>query len=157
MTLLSSRSPIRPETLPDAAVPEQLVRAPDNKLTILPQLPLLALSLLVCAARLELVLYSDLINFNMAYDEYTSLMSKAKSISLATNGSATRGRPWSFEKCLAMWNHLVELELLTPAGALSSVRKLVDRTEMCKVDVTLEEIRDITTGLDGQLKDWCKI
>lgn len=131
--------------------------APDNKLHLVSQLPLLAFSLLICAARLELVHCSDLVNFNMAYDEYTSMLSKSKIASLATNGGGVVSRSWSPDMSMSMWNYLVDCELLIPNVGSGTGKKTMERTEMCRIDVALEEIRDFVPGIDSQLKDWCKI
>ena len=56
-----------------------------------------------------------------------------------------------------MWNYLVECELMLSLIGSASVRKTVERTEMCRIDVALEEIRDHVVGIDASLKDWCKI
>ncbi|KAL8814106.1 MAG: hypothetical protein Q9191_008574, partial [Dirinaria sp. TL-2023a] len=50
----------------------------DNKLSLLPTLSDLALSLLIAAARLDIILSTDLCTFAMAYDEYVSLASRLK-------------------------------------------------------------------------------
>lgn len=136
---------------------QNVFSAPDNKLQIVSQLPLLAFSLLICAARLELVHCSDLVNFNMAHDEYTSMLSKSKIASLATNSSGAVSRAWSSDMSLDMWNYLVECELLIPNTGSGLGKKTVERTEMCRIDVALEEIRDFVPGIDPQFKDWCRI
>lgn len=51
---------------------------PDSKLHLLPSLSELALSLLIAAARLDVVLDTDLCNFEMAYEEYVALAGRLK-------------------------------------------------------------------------------
>lgn len=132
-------------------------QAPDNKLHLIAQLPQLALSMLICAARLELVHFSDLINFNMAYDEYLSMVSRSKIASSSSTTSMSSGRAWNSELAFNMWNYLVECELMLPLIGGAHMRKNVERTEMCRIDVSLEELRDLVAGIDPSLKDWCKI
>ena len=93
----------------------------------------------------------------MAYDEYTSMLSRTKFANAATNGGGVVSRSWSPDMSLSMWNHLVECELLIPNTGAGLGKRVVERTEMCRIDVALEEIRDFVPGIDPQLKDWCKI
>ncbi|KZF25326.1 hypothetical protein L228DRAFT_280574 [Xylona heveae TC161] len=58
---------------------------PDSKLHLLPGLSDLALSMLIAAARLDVILDTDVCNFNMAYDQYCSLAAKAKVQSFTTS------------------------------------------------------------------------
>lgn len=124
---------------------------------MVPQLPVLALSLLICAARLELVHDSDLVNFNMVYDEYVTLISRFKAVGLASSGGSAMSRVWSAGMSLTMWNYLVHCELLISASATGNLKRVVERTEMCRIDVSLEEVRDTASSTDAQLKEWCKI
>lgn len=57
---------------------QQQLDAPDSKLQLLAALSELELSLLIAAARLDIVLNTDTVNFAMAYDEYVSLMGKQR-------------------------------------------------------------------------------
>lgn len=96
-------------------------------------------------------------NFNMTYDEYSSMISRSKSASSASNTSGSSGRAWSSGLAFGMWNYLVECELIIPLTGTGVIKKNVERTEMCRIDVALEEIRDYVHDIDPQLKDWCKI
>lgn len=78
---------------------DHLLSPPDSKLSILPHLSELEISLLIAAARLDVILDTDTSNFNMAYDEYTSLASKSKIqassavVSSTVNNSSHHVRP----------------------------------------------------------------
>ncbi|CAK7268854.1 origin recognition complex subunit 4 [Sporothrix epigloea] len=119
--------------------------APGSKLYLLAALSELELSLLISAARLDIVLSTDTVNFAMAYDEYVSLMSRQRvQASLAGSGlgaggtGATQhlsggrgvGRPpggsttvvgggarvWGRGVASRAWERLAALGLLIPAG-----------------------------------------
>ncbi|KAJ4291672.1 origin recognition complex subunit 4 [Kalmusia sp. IMI 367209] len=77
-SLSSSLSLAYPTTLP-----------PDSKLSLILGISTLALSLLIAAARLDIIHDSDTCNFNMAYDEYVTLASKARIQSAAGGASAS--------------------------------------------------------------------
>ncbi|KAL1902623.1 origin recognition complex subunit 4 [Sporothrix stenoceras] len=119
---------------------------PDSKLHLLASLSELELSLLIAAARLDIVLSTDTVNFAMAYDEYVSLMSRQRvQSSLAGSGVGSGrgvGRPpggggagtvggtvvgggarvWGRGVASRAWERLAALSLLIPAGMGASAR-----------------------------------
>ncbi|CAK7268901.1 origin recognition complex subunit 4 [Sporothrix epigloea] len=123
---------------------------PDSKLHLLAALSELELSLLISAARLDIVLSTDTVNFAMAYDEYVSLMGRQRvQASLAGSGLGSGtgaiqhrpsgrgvGRPpgvsttvvgggarvWGRGIASRAWERLAALGLLIPAGLGASSR-----------------------------------
>lgn len=134
--------------------------APDSKLQLLQGLSNLDLSLLIAAARLDIVLDSDLCTFGMAYDEYVALASKAKLSSSAAGQLATGAgaRVWSIEIARAAWERLVALELVVPAigGSAGVGGTKGEGSRMWKVDVSLEEIAPSVDGLGTVMARWCR-
>ncbi|KAF2733008.1 hypothetical protein EJ04DRAFT_553680 [Polyplosphaeria fusca] len=136
--------------------PSNLFSAPDSHLSLLPTLSTLALSLLIATARLDIIHDSDTCNFNMAYDEYVSLASKARIQSAAGGASASGSvsKVWGKDVAKTEWELLVELGLLMPvvggqAGGFSMIR----------CDVSLEEIGAVLAGekgVDKGLERWCR-
>ena len=130
---------------------------PDSKLILLSSLSSLELSLLIAAARLDIILDTDVCTFGMAYEEYVSLASKSKLQSSAAGQIAVGGggaRVWSKVVSKGAWERLASLELVLPATGAGGWG------EMWRVDVGLEEIG---TGLEGidvpgrtGLARWCK-
>lgn len=121
---------------------------PDSKLYLLESLSDLDLSLLISAARLDIVAHMDTVNFAMAYDEYTTLMGRQR-VQSATSGLLALGggvRVWGRGVAEICWERLVSLGLLMPAGMGG---------RMCKVDVVLEEI-PMGVKLNTMLARWCK-
>ncbi|PVI06254.1 hypothetical protein DM02DRAFT_552771 [Periconia macrospinosa] len=129
-----------------------------SKLPLIPHLSTLALSLLIAAARLDIIHDSDTCNFNMAYDEYVSLASKAR-IQNGVGGVSVGGsmsKVWGKEVARREWEGLVELGFVMPVllGA-------VDGFGMVRVDVALEEIGGVLKGGAGKavekgLERWCR-
>ena len=125
---------------------------PESKLIILPYLPTVALSLLIAAARLDIVLDTDTVNFNMVYDEYSSLAGKAR-IASAAGGAVTAGastKVWSRNVAIKEWDRLVAYGLLLP------LQGTVAPFGMYRVDIALEEIVPSVPGLDRTLEKWCR-
>lgn len=135
----------KPTTLDD--VNPLPLAPPDSKLHLLAALSELELSLLITAARLDIVLSTDTVNFAMAYDEYVSLMGRQRvQSSLAGSGvgmSRGVGRPpgggggggsgggtvvgggarvWGRGVASRAWERLAALSLLIPAGMGASAR-----------------------------------
>ena len=162
---------LSPSGLPTASSFVQLnsLPLPDSKLDLLPSLSDLELALLISAARLDIILDTDTCNFNMAYDEYTSLAQRARmqtsvSGAIAIGGNqGAGGRVWGREVSMGAWERLEDLGLLLPAetvgrgGAADTGRG----GRLLRADVSLEEIRDSGlealqgTGL-GSMGRWCK-
>ena len=114
------------------------LRAPESKLDLIVSLSEIELALLIVAARLEIIVDADACNFNMAYDEYLSLASRAKiqasssSSSINTTNSSPiidrTGRTsittvtylgfriWSKEIALVAWEKLGRYGLLVPVS-----------------------------------------
>lgn len=141
---------------------------PDSKLHLLRGLSDLELSLLISAARLDIVLDSDLCTFGMAYDEYVSLATRAKRSSSAAGQFATGAgaRVWGIKVAKAAWERLVLLELVVPAvGGNASTGAGTgagvggtkgEASRMWRVDVALEEIAPSVEDLGSVMGRWCK-
>ncbi len=145
--------------------------APESKLHILEGLGDIELSLLIAAARLDIILGTDTCNFNMAYDEHQTLASRAK-VQSSASGAAAIGagsKIWGREVSLGAWEKLAHYELIVPAvGALSTTAsatgagcgnggKDISRMgRMFRVDVGLEEILPSVPGMPHTMARWCK-
>ena len=132
---------------------------PDSKLHLLPGLSDLELSLLIAAARLDIILDTDMCNFNMAYDEYQRLASRVKAQSSAAGQTAvgSGARVWGREIASGAWEHLANLELILPAtggGGKGEMGRANGR--MWRVDVGLEEIGPSASGMNSVMAKWCK-
>ncbi|KAL5115183.1 origin recognition complex subunit 4 [Pleosporales sp. CAS-2024a] len=137
-------------------LPTTLLSAPDSKLFLIPALSTLALSLLIAAARLDIIHDTDTCNFNMAYDEYVTLASKARIQSaaggLSASGSVTK--VWGKDVARSEWDRLVELGLVMPV-----VMGPPGGFGMVRCDVALEEVGAVLgaeKGVDRYLERWCK-
>lgn len=155
INLSASRIPTGTDFVSQALLP------PDSKLHILPGLTDLELSLLIASARLDIILDSDTCNFNMAYDEYTTLADRAKLLSSASGAAAFGGgaRVWSREVAMGAWERLEALGLLVPAlgpgnsGGMAGVGR---GGKLWKVDVGLEEIGESKLEMSSTMLKWCK-
>jgi origin recognition complex subunit 4 len=136
--------------------PTNTLNAPDSKLFLIPNLSTLALSLLIAAARLDIIHDSDTCNFNMAYDEYVTLASKAR-IQSAAGGMSASGsvsKVWGKDVGRREWENLVELSLIMPV-----IQGQAGGFGMIRCDVALEEIGAVLSGekgVDRHLERWCK-
>ncbi len=151
---------------------------PNSKLDLLAELAELELALLIVAARLDIVLNTDTVNFAAAYEEYVSLMTKhrtqamfAASGSVGGRGSSASGgavigggaRIWGRGIAMRAWERLVALGLLLPVGAGSSrirageVTGSLEGRMMWRSEIKLEEIPAAPgvrlSSLHGR---WCK-
>ncbi len=148
-----------PTTLPTAlSFISHTLQPPDSKLALIPSLSTLALSLLIAAARLDIILDTDVCTFGMAYEEYVTLASKSKMQSSAAGQMAVGGgaRVWSKEIARGAWEYLGKLELVLSAvgGSRGGAKG-----EMWRVDVGLEEIGAVLeneSGRGGPLGRWCR-
>lgn len=124
---------------------------PDSRLHLLPSLSDTSLALLIAAARFHIAYDSDKINFNMAYHEYVELAGKVKAVSSAAGQTAVAAGTRVLGRWVArgMWEQLVELELIVPAGGEGL-------QQMFRVDVALEEIAPSVPGLGSVMAKWCK-
>ncbi|KAF2850480.1 hypothetical protein T440DRAFT_396831 [Plenodomus tracheiphilus IPT5] len=134
--------------------PSPCLLPPDSKLALIPHLSTLALSLLIAAARLDIIHDTDTANFNMAYDEYVTLASRARIQSAAggVSASSSTSKVWGKDVARREWEGLVELGLVMPVvsgqgGAFGMVR----------CDVSLEEVGEVLKGIKERgLERWCK-
>ena len=135
------------------------LRPPDSKLHLLASLSELALSLLIAAARLDIILSTDLCNFDMVYEEYVTLASRVKmqtsaSGQLAIGGGG--GRVWGRTVAKGEWESLVALELVLPAtGGTLVGRGKGEQGRMWKADVGLEEIGG-SVKMGAVMARWCR-
>lgn len=141
---------------PNTVFTPSALTAPDSKLSLLPSLSTLALSLLIATARLDIIHDSDTCNFNMAYDEYVTLASKAR-IQSAAGGMSASGsvsKVWGKDVARREWEGLVDLGFIMPV-----VLGLSGGFGMCRCDVALEEIGEVIRrekGIDRALERWCR-
>lgn len=132
---------------------------PDSKLHVLEALSDLDLSMLIAAARLDIVAHTDTVNFAMAYDEYTSLVGRQR-VQSATSGMMALGgaaRVWGRGIASMAWERLVTLGMLIPAATVgrgAAGQSGLD-AKMWKVDVALEEIPP-AVKLSAVLAKWCR-
>ncbi|RAR06222.1 origin recognition complex subunit 4 [Stemphylium lycopersici] len=136
--------------------PSTLLNAPDSKLSLIPSLSQLSLSLLIAAARLDIIHDSDTCNFNMAYDEYVTLASRARIQSAAGGLSSSSGasKVWGKDVARREWEGLVELGLCMPV-----IHGQVGAFGMVRCDVALEEVGEVLKGIKGGdkgLERWCR-
>lgn len=124
---------------------------PDSRLHLLSSLSDASLALLIAAARFHIAYDSEKINFNMAYHEYVELAGKVKAVGSAAGQSAVAGGARVLGRWVAkgLWEQLVDLELIVPAGGEGL-------QQMFRVDVALEEIAPSVPGLGSVMTKWCK-
>ena len=148
-------------TLPSLQIPggDTPLKPVDSKLHVLESLSDLDLSMLIAAARLDIVAHTDTVNFAMAYDEYTSLMGRQR-VQSATSGMLALGgsaRVWGRGIAGMAWERLVTLGMLIPAATVgrgAAGQSGLD-AKMWKVDVALEEI-PAAVKLNAVLGRWCR-
>ena len=145
------------------------LRAPESKLDLIVSLSEIELALLIVAARLEIIVDADACNFNMAYDEYLSLASRAKIQASSTSASSSSPstttttsriveragrtsittvtsfgfRIWSKEIALVGWENLGRYGLLVPVSTSyggGGVGGDGPAGKFWRVDVALDEI-----------------
>ena len=137
--------------------------APDSVLVLLPTLSTLELSLLIATCRLDIILSTDICSFDMAYDEYTKLISKSK-VQMSTSGQMASGsgaRVWSRQMARWAWQALGSVGLIVPTVGGGGGASF-DRDGSWRADVSLEEIGTWLEG-DGKgaggtqgLVNWCR-
>ncbi|KAL2396927.1 Origin recognition complex subunit 4 [Exophiala dermatitidis] len=154
--------------------------SPPSLLTLLPHLPTLHLTLLICAARLETIHDLTTLKFAIVHAHYTELLTRSKMqrsvLSSLTRGGAVTGaalRSWSKETARAAWEELMQWDFLVPVSGLAgsgTIGKLSDEalggdgavTKLVRVDVTLDEVAwAVKEKLDSVgpgeiLEKWCK-
>ena len=157
--LISTLSPSNVPTPQSFLSSSTSLRPPDSKLHLLPSLSELALSLLIAAARLDIILSTDLCNFEMVYEEYVALASRVKmqtsaSGQLAVGGGG--GRIWGKAVAKGEWERLVALELVLPVTGGTTVRNgRGEQGRMWRVDVGLEEIGG-SVKMGAVMTRWCR-
>jgi energy-coupling factor transporter ATP-binding protein EcfA2 len=124
---------------------------------ILPSLSDLQLSLLIAAARLDIIHDSDTCSFGMAYAEYVDLASKARLNHTAAGALATGAgtRVWGKEVARGEWEMLIKLGLLVLVSETGGMAGMA-MGGLVKVDVKLEEIPGSVPGLSSTFERWCK-
>ncbi|KAH8145166.1 uncharacterized protein LAJ45_10830 [Morchella importuna] len=127
---------------------------PDNVLCVLSGLSDLELSLLIAAARLDIVSDTDTCNFSMAYSEYAGLVGGVKVAAAAAGVVA--GRVWGREVARGAWERLAGWGLLTAVGKGGGGAE-----GMWRVEVGLGEIGGVverggTGGGRAVLGKWCR-
>ncbi|EXJ81012.1 hypothetical protein A1O3_07300 [Capronia epimyces CBS 606.96] len=166
--------------IPGLGVSSAASLSPPSLLTLLPHLPTLHLTLLICAARLETIHSLPALNFTLVHSHYTELITRSRMqrsvLSSLTRGGAVTGaalRSWSKDTVRAAWEELVQWELLVPVSGLgggASGGRLGDEglggdgvaTRMFRVDVTLDEVAWAVkeklghVGTGEVLEKWCK-
>ncbi|KAI4269393.1 MAG: hypothetical protein L6R38_007482 [Xanthoria sp. 2 TBL-2021] len=130
----------------------------DSKLQLLPSLSDLELSLLIAAARLDVILDANVCNFRIVYDEYVQLASRVKLQSSAAGQTAVGGgaRVWGKDVARGAWERLMDLELILTANTAGSRSNSNSAGVMCRVDVALEEIGPSVPRLGATMSKWCK-
>ncbi|KAM7188206.1 Origin recognition complex (ORC) subunit 4 C-terminus domain containing protein [Rhypophila sp. PSN 637] len=142
--------------------PIQGLEYPHSKLPVLGALSDLDLSMLIAAARVEIIANTELINFSTAYDEYTQLMARQRVQSANAGMFALGGaaRVWGRDVALAAWQRLTKLDLLVDPTAAAKTTTTgssaagMNEGKMFKVDVALEEIPG-AVKLNAVLAKWC--
>ncbi|KAL8668995.1 MAG: hypothetical protein Q9168_006401 [Polycauliona sp. 1 TL-2023] len=131
---------------------------PDSKLQVLPSLSDLELALLISAARLDVILDTNMCDFKMVYDEYVQLASRVKLQSNAAGQMAVGGgaRVWGKDVAKGAWERLMDLELILTANSAGSRNSGNSVGVMCKVDVALEEIGPNVPRMAATMSKWCK-
>ncbi|KAL8878759.1 MAG: hypothetical protein Q9198_003501 [Flavoplaca austrocitrina] len=130
----------------------------DSKLQLLPSLSDLELSLLIAAARLDVILDTNVCNFKLVYDEYVQLASRVKLQSNAAGQTAVGGgaRVWGKDVARGAWERLIDLELILTASTAGSRSNSNSVVVMCRVDVALEEIGPNVPRMGATMSRWCK-
>ena len=153
---------------------------PENKLSLLSSLSTLELSILICAARMEIILDQGNVaasdrtvtcTFDMAYAEYVDLASRSKVINNASPFSTSHpvsasGRVFSRTVSKGAWENLCHIGLLVPASAAtrssSASTSAAGSGATWRVEVALEEIGVMVgTGagwgaVGSTLARWCR-
>jgi origin recognition complex subunit 4 len=141
-----------------AAIQEHIITAlgpklmsPDSKLILLSTLSTLQLALLICAARQTAIHSTETVSFNLAYEEYKLLASKAKIQAAASGAMGAGGRLWTKDIAKDAWMDLIYVGLMMEDGYSGRT----GGGAAGRADVSLEEIA--RSGVDlGSWGRWCK-
>jgi origin recognition complex subunit 4 len=125
--------------------------SPDSKLILLSTLSTLQLALLICAARQTAIHSTETVSFNLAYEEYKLLASKAKIQAAASGAMGAGGRLWTKDIAKDAWMELIDVGLMMEDGYSGRT----GGGAAGRADVSLEEIA--RSGVDlGSWGRWCK-
>ena len=175
---IASLSADSPLLTPAEFLSHPSLQAPDSNLVVLlPTLSTLALSLLIAAARLEILLApsssaatinsSVAITFDIAYEEYVSLAAKSRVSSSSTGASFGAGQKvWGKAVAKGEWERLSELAIIVPAASEGG-----RRGEMTTWYVDVGGLEEIGAWIAGEGKGsvacaggagavlgrWCKV
>ncbi|PHH60010.1 hypothetical protein CDD81_2214 [Ophiocordyceps australis] len=119
--------------------------APESRLHVASALSELDVSLLIAAARLDIVAHTDTVNFAMAYDEYSSLVGRQRAAA-----GALGTRVWGRAVAAVAWERLVGLGLLVPAGGQGGLDE-----RMWRVELALDELAGVAKLSPVQAR-WCR-
>ena len=150
----------------------------DSKLPLLSCLSTLEMSLLICAARMEIVLNDSTAitsssslacTFEAVYAEYLDLATRAKVITstspfTSSTATATSSRVFSKRTAKGAWENLCCIGLLTMAGSVGRIGSVLPAGSgnVWRCEVALEEIACLIgtgAGLGGAgtvLARWCR-
>jgi origin recognition complex subunit 4 len=144
-------------------------------LALLPHLPILHLSLLISATRLETIYDVMIVNFTLVHKQYTELLTRSKlqrsSLLSFTKGGSLTGaglRTWNKDTARSAWEELAQWEFIVPTSSVGG--RLGDEglggdgivTRMFRVDVTLDEVAWAVkqklgaAGVGETLHKWCR-
>jgi origin recognition complex subunit 4 len=138
------------------SIPSTSSLAPlQSNLELIPGLGELQLALLIAAARLEVLADSELVSWEMVYDEYLGLCGKARVGGSGGGGVGTPGggvgRVWGREVARGAWEGLERVGLIVEdrgrGGGAGGGR--------WRVDVGLMELREELKG--GAWGRWCRV
>jgi origin recognition complex subunit 4 len=125
--------------------------SPDSKLILLSTVSTLQLALLICAARQTAIHSTETVSFNLAYEEYKLLASKAKIQAAASGAMGAGGRLWTKDIAKDAWMDLIDVGLMMEDGYSGRT----GGGAAGRADVSLEEIA--RSGVDlGSWGRWCK-
>jgi origin recognition complex subunit 4 len=149
--------------LPASAFTRSSLAAADSKLSLLSHLTELDLSLLIAAARLSYILNVDTCNFNMVYEEYTTLVSRLKTQASAAGDRAigSGARVWGRPVARGSWERLARFQIILPVtiggmGGNAAGASTSKDVRMFKADVALVEIPLSVKGMSSALLNWCR-
>jgi Origin recognition complex (ORC) subunit 4 C-terminus len=138
------------------AIPSYL-QPPDSVLNMLPHLPLLHLSLVISAARLDAIHNATVVTFSLVYNHYAELVSRARLQASAAGSIAHSTKLWNRDIAAGAWEDLAEWEIILPTSG-----KGVEggQTKLWRCDIVLEEITGAVGGGDAVMNEvlmrWCK-
>ncbi|ETI27507.1 hypothetical protein G647_09698 [Cladophialophora carrionii CBS 160.54] len=160
---------------PSPSMTDTTTTALPSLLALLPHLPILHLSLLVSAARLETIYDVMIVNFTLVHKQYTDLLTRSRLqrsslLSFNKGGTLTGAglRTWNKDTARSAWEELALWEFIVPASGGGG--RLGDEglggdgivTRMFRVDATLDEVAWAvkqklgSAGVGETLYKWCR-